>query len=111
VGVNVEWKYWTYITPTPSLIPFAYAADRPKPVNTIYVFGKSRIYAIQSSAMMFSLVNNDGLYSSIYIFSSTNVLLRTYKKPRIAHRFGLIVAIILPILSVHTGIFHGIKGG
>jgi hypothetical protein len=93
--VNVEWKYWTYITPTPSLIPFAYSADRSKPVNTIYVF---------VSHHDVSFVNDDGLYSSIYIFSLTNVLLRRYKKPCIGYRVGLIVAIIWLILSVHTGI-------
>ena len=92
------------------LMPFAYAADHPNPVTTIYIFCKIRSYVAQSSTMMFRWLMTMASIDR-FMLSSANPRLRRFANSRIACRIVLLIVIIWIILPVHGLIVLQIEQG
>jgi hypothetical protein len=92
------------------LLPDAISADHPNPINTIYVFCKTRFYFSQSGTMIYRWTLTMACIDR-YASSSANAYVREFPKPRIAYRVLLIIVIIWIILPVHNLIFRVTNAG
>jgi len=92
------------------VIPYAYAAYHPNPVNTITVVCKIRAYAAQCFTMIYRWLMAMACIDR-YMLSSKSIRLRVFANPRIAYRIVLINVIIWFVLPVHNLIFLEVRAG
>ncbi len=91
------------------VIPFAYAAYHPNPINTITVVCKIFPYAAQCFTLMYRWLMTMACIDR-YMLSSKSNQLRAFANPRIAYRIVLINVIVWFVLPVHNLIFLEIRG-